>query len=78
MMNRCPICNRISEDADNGFCRYHLEAKKNLATSYEKWKRALDISWEEYLDRVIELDGTGSWVKEIVEVLRTKDASSGT
>ncbi|MHA1771426.1 MAG: hypothetical protein ACTSYL_02575 [Candidatus Thorarchaeota archaeon] len=76
MMKRCPICDRIAGETDDGFCRYHHDAKKNLEDSYERWKHALDISWEEYLDRVVTLEETGIWVKEIVEILRTKDEIS--
>jgi hypothetical protein len=54
-------------------CQYHASALRNLREAYEKWTEALEISWEEYLEQVYDLDDAGIWVKEVIEHLRTED-----
>ncbi len=74
-MKRCPICNR-SVVFESEFCAYHHAARKNLEEGFERWRTALNLAWEDYLDRVLELDETGIWVKEVIEFLRTRDGAS--
>ncbi|MHA1769667.1 MAG: hypothetical protein ACTSV3_07430 [Candidatus Thorarchaeota archaeon] len=49
----------------------------NLKTNYEKWKIAASVDWDEYLEQVRGLDGTGIWVKEAIDYLRSVDDSEG-
>ncbi|MBD3405796.1 MAG: hypothetical protein GF411_06660 [Candidatus Lokiarchaeota archaeon] len=66
----CPVCGRpIIENGE--YCKYHDEANSNLYSSYEEWKKALPISWIEYLIEVEERKETGKWVKELIEYFRT-------
>ncbi len=73
-MTQCQICGRRTEK-DDDLCRYHAEAQQNLKDVYERWKHALDITWDEYLTRIVELEGTGRWVKEVIQYLRKEDDS---
>jgi len=50
---------------DSEYCQYHETAYENLLAGYQKWKRAQDITWIDYLNALIELKGTGMWVKEV-------------
>ena len=63
---QCKICKRDAKDED-GLCRYHHAASTALKKGYERWNDALSgMPWNEYLNRVKTLDGTGQWVKEVV------------
>ena len=66
-MAKCRACSR---DASlNAFCSYHAQAYDALKKNYDLWCDAYDkdkISWEEYLERLLELKETGSWVKDVI------------
>ncbi len=75
-MNVCSVCSRdVAEDSE--LCNYHRHALDNLRATFDDWKRALEIDWKEYLNRVHELDETGIWVCEIAEHLMSQGSSSG-
>jgi hypothetical protein len=61
----CKICAREAEK--EGFCPLHLKAYGNLVSRYELWRKALNISWKEYLSQVAENSSTGDWVKEVAK-----------
>lgn len=63
---KCKICDKEAVDA---YCELHEKAYKNLMKKYEVWKKALDISWKDYLKEVAKNTHTGSWVKEVAEQL---------
>jgi hypothetical protein len=46
-----------------------MKAYESIIRKYELWKRALGISWKEYLSEVVENPLTGEWAKEVVEHL---------
>ncbi|MEM2319435.1 MAG: hypothetical protein QXW82_02410 [Candidatus Bathyarchaeia archaeon] len=64
---RCKICSR--EAVKNGYCDLHIEAYESVVKGYEAWKKALDISWEEYLSEIVKNPLTGEWAKEVAEHL---------
>jgi len=37
--------------------------------NFEKWKKALDISWEDYLSEIVKNPYAGEWAKEVAEYL---------
>jgi len=75
-VNVCSVCGReVAKDLE--LCAYHKLALENLRTTFDDWKRALEIDWKEYLNRVHELDETGIWVREIAEHLMSQGNSSG-
>jgi len=74
-VSSCSICGR---DTLNGniFCRYHQEALDNLQSSFENWREASDVSWNEYIQLLCQIDETGRWVREMAEEIKAKDDSS--
>jgi hypothetical protein len=40
---------------------------------YEKWKNALDIAWEDYLNEVMKNSLTGVWAKEVARQLLSEN-----
>ena len=64
---RCKICDRKA--GENGFCKFHNKAHENIAKKYELWKRALEISWKEYLSEIAKNPLTGQWAKEMATYL---------
>ncbi len=72
----CRICGRRTTD-DRALCWLHERALANLKTNYEKWKIAASLDWDEYLEQVRGLDGTGIWVKVSNDYLRSVDDSEG-
>ena len=63
----CKICNRdVSED---NYCELHMKAYESIVKKYELWKRALGISWKEYLSEVVKNPLTGEWAREVAEHL---------
>ena len=61
---RCNICGRESESE---YCVYHSMAYKNVREQFEKWSRALGLTWEEYLRELMKNDYTGVWAKEVAD-----------
>ena len=63
---KCRICNR---EAVEKYCELHEKAYKNIVQKYDDWKRAMDISWKEYLNEIAKNPYTGSSAKEVAEQL---------
>ena len=74
-MTFCTICGRVASDKTD-FCRYHQEALDNLQSSFENWRKASGVSWEEYIEQLCQLDETGRWVHEVAEQIRSGDGLS--
>ncbi len=70
-MTGCRVCGR-ERRGDSVYCERHQAAYGSLEESYPRWRRALGLSWTEYLEKVSKTSGTGVWVKEVV-----KDILSG-
>jgi hypothetical protein len=70
-MTNCGICGR--ETSDDELCRYHHEASNNLRAAYEGWKKATGINWEDYLDRISQIEETGRWVIDVIEHITSQD-----
>lgn len=64
---KCKICERESVKED--FCEFHYRAKENLVNRFDQWRKALNISWKEYLSQVAENSSAGNWVKEVAKYL---------
>jgi predicted metal-binding protein len=64
---RCKACSR--EAGEREFCPAHLKAYENVVEKYEVWRKALNISWEEYLREIEKHSLTGEWAKEVAEHL---------
>ncbi len=70
-LNGCRVCGR-ERRGDAVYCERHQAAYGSLEECYPHWRRALGLSWREYLEKVSRISGTGIWVKEVI-----KDILSG-
>ncbi|MFQ6095804.1 MAG: hypothetical protein ACE5NN_06640 [Candidatus Bathyarchaeia archaeon] len=68
----CEICGR---EAASRFCELHETAHKNLLERYEDWKKALNITWTEYLNEVLKNPNTGVWAKEVAQRLLSQSTT---
>ena len=68
----CEICGR---KAKSKFCDRHEEAYKSLIETYEEWRKAIEISWRDYLKEVKENPYAGKWAKEVAAHLLVSDTS---
>lgn len=71
MMNTCEICGREAVETD--LCRYHKEAHRNLLKSYDEWREASGIAFQDYMVRLLEIDETGRWVRDVIEHIKQAD-----
>lgn len=72
---QCDICGRAADDSI-GYCAYHKVAHDKVKEAFKVWEIALEITWDDYLTRIFEEDGTGRWAKEVVEHLMQQNDSS--
>ena len=63
---KCKICGR---EAESEFCELHEQAHANLQRNYGAWKKAINISWTEYLREIRNNPYAGVWVKEVAQNL---------
>lgn len=64
---KCQTCDREAEKG--GYCRFHAKAYENIKKKYEEWRKALGISWKEYLREIAKNPLTGEWAHEVAEHL---------
>lgn len=69
-MTNCPICGRDKQDE---FCPYHQTAFDNLKEMHTKWETAAGFSWEDYLDKLLDIESTGRWVRDVIEFIMQQD-----
>ena len=63
----CKICSQpIKEE---GYCIVHLKAYQNICKKFEAWKKALEVSWIDYLVNISKNSLTGEWAKEVAKYL---------
>lgn len=63
---KCRVCSR---EAVEKYCELHEKAYRSIVQKYDDWRRAMDISWKEYLNEIAKNPYTGSWAKEVAEQL---------
>jgi len=61
------MCSR--EAGKSGFCELHAKAHENVIKKYDQWKKALEVSWKEYLSEIANNPLTGEWAREVAEHL---------
>ncbi|MBM4400446.1 MAG: hypothetical protein FJ045_00685 [Crenarchaeota archaeon] len=64
---KCKACHR--EVGDRDFCLLHLKAYENIVKKYAFWRKALKISWKEYLSEIKQNTLTREWAKEVANYL---------
>jgi len=69
-MARCSLCHR--EGFEGGYCGYHRGAHANLVAAYEVWRKSTELSWNGFLEEVIQAKETGEWAREVAQDLLSK------
>ncbi len=72
MNDKCPICGRDLNNSQK-LCDYHSQAMENLRVGYKQWNRAMNIEWNNYLKRLLDLEETGQWIREVIQYLNRED-----
>ena len=68
----CSICKKEIPSGD--YCKYHQEAYQNLKEKYNEWLEAFgELTFTEYLQKLLANPDTGLWVKEVAEDLAKKE-----
>ncbi len=62
----CIICRRSAYTGN--LCVFHSIALENIKNTYESWRR-FGFNWIQYLEKLLKLKGTGSYVKEVCKHL---------
>ena len=63
----CPICGRKVDRP--GYCKLHAEVCNVVMEKYDRWRKATDISWKEYLSEIAKNPLTGEWAREVAQYL---------
>lgn len=51
------------------YCIYHTQAYDSLQKQYTAWVNAYGgISQKDYMNKLLSLDETGSWVKDVINI----------
>jgi hypothetical protein len=64
---KCQVCHR--EAGKKGFCLLHLKAYERIVNEFGAWRKALKVSWLEYLSEIEKNSLTGEWAKEVANYL---------
>jgi hypothetical protein len=72
---KCKICSK--EALSNDYCMLHEKAYQILMGKFETWKRALDLSWKDYLNEIVKHPLTGTKAREVAEALLSKQNKTG-
>ena len=67
-IRKCIACVRKSY-VDSKYCTLHHDAFLNLKQKHETWVYAYgQISWQEYLNKLITMNEVGVWIKDVIVV----------
>ena len=56
---------------------YHEKARSQIELGFKAWVEAFEIlTWERYLERILELEETGEWAKDVARQLLTATKKS--
>ncbi len=61
---KCPLCN-LNKHEESDYCENHQSAYLHLKERYDDWEKSMNISWKEYLKKIIENENTGEWAREV-------------
>jgi len=65
---KCKVCDKERNEKSE-YCESHAKAHENIVRKYDKWKKALDIKWKDYLTEILKNPLTGAWAKELTQQL---------
>jgi predicted GH43/DUF377 family glycosyl hydrolase len=76
---KCVACYRDVIAKGKKYCMYHSQAYNSLQKQYDAWVHAYGgISKVDYMNKLLTLSQTGSWVKEVIkEELKTEYKKGG-
>jgi predicted metal-binding protein len=63
----CKVCSRKAGERD--FCPLHLKAYENILKKYDFWRKALKISWKDYISEIAKNSVTGEWARDVAKYL---------
>jgi len=66
-VSKCKICGK--ETSCKSYCVLHEKAYQNLVEKFEEWKKALELSWKDYLNEIIKNPFAGTKAKEVAATL---------
>jgi len=67
---KCCICCNREREGTSEFCSPHGIAYRNLLKGFRAWKSAISsIEVPEFLSKVLEAEGLGSWAADVVKLL---------
>lgn len=55
------------------YCELHAKAYENIIKRYDIWKKALNITWNDYLNEILKNPLTGVSTKEVAQRLLPKE-----
>lgn len=62
---KCAACHR--QASSGKYCPHHNQALESLTGRYKAWIDAYGgISWQDFLSKLLKMQETGSWVKEVI------------
>ena len=67
-MSKCKVCCKEIMEKDE-YCELHAKAYGNIIKKYDVWKKALNISWNDYLNEILKNPLTGISAKEVAQQL---------
>ena len=68
--DNCKICHRDKIEGSI-YCHRHNVAYNNLEASFQKWRYALGTQWIEYLEKISKISGTGDYVNEVINNIKS-------
>jgi len=64
---KCAACHRNALP-DTKYCLHHKQALDSMTNHYRAWVDAYGgISWREFLNKLLKMQETGSWIREVIE-----------
>jgi hypothetical protein len=68
MQKKCSACSRKVLTRKK-YCFYHSQALDDIMEHYKKWVHVYEIiSWNDFLNKLLNMNETGSWIKEVIAV----------
>ena len=70
--DKCAACHRKAV-AGKKYCVHHSQAHDGLLNHYMAWVKAYGrISIQDFMDKLLEMKETGSWVREVIAAEKSK------
>ena len=76
---RCSLCNNPGTYVINDklvMCKLHKQAYDNVMVAYRRWREALGIDFENYLNKLKNLSSVGKYCKDVITLLLRQKGSN--